>query len=159
MASPPEEASGAPSIQRLFHEENRAMCTFKISMAALLASLVCLISVPLSAQQPTVAPLMTKELTDIPGKEVLMLMVEFAPGGADPIHRHNAHGFIYVLEGSVVMQVKGGKQVTLKAGQTFYEGPDDVHLVGRNASSTRPAKLLAVLLKDKGTPALVPVNE
>ncbi len=135
------------------------MGTFKISMAALLASLLCLISVPLSAQHPTVAPLMTKELTDIPGKEVLLLTVEFAPGGADPIHRHNAHGFIYVLEGSVVMQVKGGKQVTLKAGQTFYEGPDDVHLVGRNASSTRPAKLLAVLLKDKGTPALVPVNE
>jgi quercetin dioxygenase-like cupin family protein len=159
MASPPEEASGAPSIRRLFHQENRAMCTFKISMAALLASLLCLISVPLSAQQPTVAPVMTKELTDIPGKEVLMLTVEFAPGGADPVHRHNAHGFIYVLEGSVVMQVKGGKPVTLTAGQTFYEGSDDVHIVGRNASSTRPAKLLAVLLKNKGAPALVLVNE
>jgi quercetin dioxygenase-like cupin family protein len=133
--------------------------TFKISIASLLASLLCLISVPLSAQHPTVAPVMTKELTDIPGKEVLMLTVEFAPGGADPVHRHNAHGVIYVLEGSVVMQVKGGKPVTLAAGQTFYEGPDDVHVVGRNASSTRPAKLLAVLLKDKGTPALVPVNE
>jgi quercetin dioxygenase-like cupin family protein len=133
--------------------------TFKIFMAALLASLLCLISIPLSAQQPTVAPLMTKELMDIPGKEVLMLMVEFAPGGADPVHRHDAHGFIYVLEGSVVMQVKEGKPVTLKAGQTFYEGPDDVHIVGRNASSTRPAKLLAVLLKNKGAPALVPVNE
>jgi quercetin dioxygenase-like cupin family protein len=132
--------------------------TFTISMAALLASLLCLIGVPLSAQQPTVAPLMTKELPDIPGKEVLMLMVEFAPGGADPIHRHDAHGFIYVLEGSVVMQVKGGKPVTLKAGQTFYEGPDDVHVVGRNASNTRPAKVLAVLLKDKGAPALVPVQ-
>jgi quercetin dioxygenase-like cupin family protein len=135
------------------------VCTFKISIASLLASLLCLISVPLSAQHPTVAPVMTKELTDIPGKEVLMLTVEFAPGGADPVHRHNAHGVIYVLEGSVVMQVKGGKPVTLAAGQTFYEGPDDVHVVGRNASSTRPAKLLAVLLKDKGTPALVPVNE
>jgi quercetin dioxygenase-like cupin family protein len=135
------------------------VCTFKISIASPLASLLCLISVPLSAQHPTVAPVMTKELTDIPAKEVLMLTVEFAPGGADPVHRHNAHGFIYVLEGSVVMQVKGGKPVTLAAGQTFYEGPDDVHVVGRNASSTRPAKLLAVLLKDKGTPALVPVNE
>jgi quercetin dioxygenase-like cupin family protein len=135
------------------------VATFKISMAAFLASLLCLISVPLSAQEPTVAPLMTKELTDIPGKEVLMLSVEFAPGGADPIHRHNAHGFIYVLEGSVVMQVKGGKPVTLMAGQTFYEGPDDVHIVGRNASSTRPAKLLAVLVKDKGAPALVPATE
>src|SRR2546426_1075961 len=128
-------------------------------MAALLASLLCLISVPLSAQQPTVVPLLTKELTDIPGKEVLMLTVEFAPGGADPIHRHNAHGFIYVLEGSVVMQVKGGRPVTLTAGQTFYEGPEDVHIVGRNASHTRPAKLLAILVKDKGTPALVLVNE
>jgi quercetin dioxygenase-like cupin family protein len=134
------------------------VCTFKISMPALLASLLCLISVPLSAQHPTVAPLMTTELTDIPGKEVLMLTVAFAPGGADPVHRHNAHGFIYVLEGSVVMQVKGGKPVTLTAGQTFYEGPDDVHIVGRNASSTRPAKLLAVLLKDKGAPALVPIQ-
>jgi quercetin dioxygenase-like cupin family protein len=128
-------------------------------MAALLAGLLCLSSVPLSAQHPTVTPVMTKELTHIPGKEVLMLTVEFAPGGADPIHRHNAHGFIYVLEGSVVMQVKGGKPVTLTAGQTFYEGPDDVHIVGRNASSTRPAKLLAVLVKDKGAPALVPVDE
>jgi quercetin dioxygenase-like cupin family protein len=136
------------------------MCTFKISMAAaFLASLLCLISVPLSAQHPTVAPLMTKELPDMPRKEVLLLAVEFAPGGADPIHRHDAHGFIYVLEGSVVMQVKGGKPVTLTAGQTFYEGPDDVHTVGRNASSTRPAKLLAVLLKNKGAPALVLVNE
>ena len=135
------------------------MCTFKISMAAFLASLLCLISVPLSAQHPTVAPLMTKELTDMPRKEVLLLAVEFAPGGADPIHRHDAHGFIYVLEGSVVMQVKGGKPVTLTAGQTFYEGPDDVHIVGRNASSTRPAKLLAVLLKNKGAPALVLVND
>src|SRR5690349_1787988 len=126
------------------------MSTFKISTPALLASLLCLVSGPLSAQHPTVAPLMTKELTDIPGKEVLMLTVEFTPGGADPIHRHNAHGFIYVLEGSIVMQVKGREPVTLTAGQTFYEGPDDVHIVGRNASSTRPARLLAILLKNKG---------
>ena len=135
------------------------MCTFKIPTAAVLSGLLCLISVPLSAQHPTVAPLMTKELKDLPGKEALMLTVEFAPGGADPIHRHNAHGLIYVLEGSVVMQVKGGKPVTLTAGQTFYEGPDDVHLVGRNASSTRPAKLLAVLLKNQGAPPLVLVDE
>jgi quercetin dioxygenase-like cupin family protein len=101
---------------------------------------------------------MTKALTDIPGKEVLMLTVEFPPGAADPVHRHNADGFVYVLEGSVVMQVKGGKQVTLTRGQTFYEGPEDVHVVGRNASRTRPAKILAVLVKDKGTPAVVPVQ-
>jgi len=79
-------------------------------------------------------------------------------GNTDPIHRHNAHGFIYVLEGSVVMQVKGGKQVTLTPGQTFYEGPDDVHVVGRNASSTQPAKLLVFLVKDKDAPVLIPIK-
>lgn len=135
------------------------MCTSKISMAALLASLLCLISVPLSAQEPKVAPVMTKELTDIPGKEVLVLTVEYAPGGADSIHRHNADALVYVLEGSVVEQVKGGRPVTLTAGQTFYEGPEDIHIVGRNASHTRPAKLLAILVKNKGAPALVPVKQ
>jgi quercetin dioxygenase-like cupin family protein len=110
------------------------------------------------AQQPDVVTVMSKELTDIPGKEVVMLTVEFPPGGSDPVHRHDAHGFIYVLEGSVVMQVEGGTAVTLAPGQTFYEGPDDVHVVGRNASTTRPAKLLAILVKDKGAPILVPVK-
>jgi len=113
----------------------------------------------LTAQQAEVTPLMTKELVDMPGKEALMLTVVYPPGGADPVHRHNAHGFIYVLEGSVVMQVKGGKPVTLTAGQTFYEGPDDIHVVGRSASSTKPAKLLVLLLKNKGAPALVPVTQ
>jgi quercetin dioxygenase-like cupin family protein len=101
---------------------------------------------------------MSKDLKDIPGKEVSMITVEFPPGGKDPIHRHDAHGFIYVLEGSVVMQVKGGKEVTLTPGQTFYEGPDDVHTVGRNASNTKPAKILAVLVKGKGAPLLTPVE-
>lgn len=101
------------------------------------------------AQQPKVTSLMSKDLTDIPGKEGLMITVENAPGGSDPIHRHNAHGLIYVLEGSVVMQVKGGKQMTLTPGQTFYEGPNDVHVVGRNASSTKPAKFLVFLVKDR----------
>ena len=87
-----------------------------------------------------------------------MLMVEHAPGGSSAVHRHNAQAFVYVLEGSVVEQVKGGKQVTLTPGQTFYEGPDDVHVVGRNASSTKPAKFLVVLIKDKGAPALVPAQ-
>ncbi len=87
-----------------------------------------------------------------------MMTVEHAPGGSDPVHRHNAHAFVYVLEGSVVMQVKGGKQVTLTPGQTFYEGPADVHVVGRNASNTKPAKFLVFLVKDKGAPALVPVE-
>jgi quercetin dioxygenase-like cupin family protein len=107
-----------------------------------------------SAHEVTVAPLMSKELIDIPGKEGLVITVEYPPGGADPVHRHNAHGFIYVLEGSVVMQVKGGKEVTLTPGQTFYEGPDDIHTVGRNASSTKPAKFLVVLIKEKGAEVL-----
>ncbi|HEU4682907.1 MAG TPA: cupin domain-containing protein [Nitrospira sp.] len=105
-----------------------------------------------------VTPLITKDLPDIPGKEIMMITVEKAPAGADPIHRHNAHGLIYVLEGSIVMQVEGGKEVTLTPGQTFYEGPTDIHVVGRNASSTKPVKFLVFLLKDKGAPVLVPVK-
>ena len=134
------------------------MRTFKISVTAFLTGLLCVIGVPLRAQEPKVAQLMQKELSDIPGKEVLMLTVEWPPSGADPVHRHNADGFIYVLEGSVVMQVKGGQPVTLTAGQTFYEGPQDIHAVGRNASKTQPAKILVLLLKDKGAPAVVPAE-
>ena len=121
----------------------------------LLASLVVYTAL---AEEAKVTPLLSKELKESPGKEGLMLVVEYPPGNSDPIHRHNAHGFIYVLEGSVVMQVKGGKQVTLTAGQTFYEGPDDVHVVGRNASRTRPAKLLVFLVKDQGAPVFVPAQ-
>jgi len=110
------------------------------------------------AQEPSVTPLMSKDLTDRPGKEVLMIIVEYPPGGSDPVHRHNAHGFLYVLEGSVVMQVKGGKEITLTPGESFYEGPDDVHVVGRNASGTKPAKFLVFLIKDKGAPVLVPME-
>ncbi len=110
-----------------------------------------------AGQQATVTQLMSKDLPELPGKEVLMITVEYHPGGTDPIHRHNAHAYIYVLEGSIVMQVKGGKEVTLTPGQTFYEGPDDIHLVGRNASSTKPAKFLVFFVKDKGAPVLVPV--
>jgi quercetin dioxygenase-like cupin family protein len=111
------------------------------------------------AQEAKVTSLMSKDLTEIPGREVSMITVEYAPGGADPIHRHNALAFVYVLEGSIVMQVKGGKEVTLTPGQTFYEGPDDVHVIGRNASSTKPAKFLVFLVKEKGAPVLVPVPE
>src|SRR5258705_6159398 len=110
------------------------------------------------AQEAKVTSLMSKDLTEIPGREVLMITVEYAPGGADPIHRHNAHAFVYVLEGSIVMQVKGGKEVTLTPGQTFYEGPDDVNVVGRNSSRTKPAKFLVFLVKDKGAPVVVPAN-
>jgi len=112
----------------------------------------------LIAQEAKVTPLLSKDLTDIPGKEGLMIAVEYPPGSSDPVHRHNAHGFIYVLEGSIVMQVRGGKEVTLTAGQTFYEGPDDVHVVGRNASKTEPAKFIVFLVKEKGAPVLIPTN-
>jgi quercetin dioxygenase-like cupin family protein len=107
---------------------------------------------------PAVKALMNKTLEDYPGKEVLMLTVDFPPGAVDPLHRHDAHGFIYVLEGSIVMGVKGGKEQTLGPGQTFYEGPHDVHTVGRNASKTQPAKFVVFLLKDKGKPAVIPVK-
>ena len=120
--------------------------------------LLCLMTGTAIAQQPKVTSLMSKDLTENPGREALMITVEYPPGSSDPIHRHNAHALVYVLEGSVVMQVKGGKQVTLTPGQTFYEGPDDVHVVGRNASSTKPAKFLVVLIKDKGAPVLVPAE-
>jgi quercetin dioxygenase-like cupin family protein len=129
-----------------------------IPLAGLVAVLLCVAAGRLTAQQNTVTELMTKELADIPGKEALMVTVVYPPGGGDPVHRHNAHAFVYVLEGSAVMQLKGGKEVTVPAGQTFYEGPDDVHLVGRSASSTRPAKLLVLLVKNKGAPVLVPVQ-
>jgi quercetin dioxygenase-like cupin family protein len=88
-----------------------------------------------------------------------MLTVDFPPGAVDPLHRHDAHGFIYVLEGSIVMGVKGGREQTLGPGQTFYEGPHDVHTVGRNASKTQPAKFVVFLLKDKGKPAVIPVKQ
>lgn len=108
--------------------------------------------------QAVVAPLLEKALKDYPGKEVQMITVEYPPGSVDPVHRHNAHAFVYVLEGSVIMGVRGGKTVTLTPGQTFYEGPDDVHTVGRNASSTKPAKFVVFLIKDQGAPILTPVN-
>jgi quercetin dioxygenase-like cupin family protein len=101
---------------------------------------------------------MSKPLTDIPGKEGLVLLVTYPPGSADEIHRHNAHAFVYVLEGSIVMQLRGAEPVTLKAGETFYEGPDDVHIVGRNASDSEPAKFVVVLVKKQGAPAVIPVK-
>jgi quercetin dioxygenase-like cupin family protein len=113
---------------------------------------------PLIAQDAKVTSLMLKPLPDIPGKELLMITVEYPPGSHDPVHRHNAHAFIYVLEGSIVMGVNGEKPVTLTAGQTFYEGPNDIHTVGRNASKTTPAKFLVFLLKDKRSPVLIPVK-
>ena len=112
-----------------------------------------------AAQEPAkVTTLFSRDLPDMPGKEGAMLIVEYAPGAEDPVHRHNAHAFVYVLEGSVVMQVKGAEAVTLHPGQTFYEGPNDIHLVSRNASKTDPAKFLVVFVKNKGAPILTPVE-
>ena len=127
---------------------------------------LCLMPGTLMAQQPAgqapqaaVTSLTSKDLPEFPGKEVLMITVDYPPGSVDPIHRHNAHAFVYVLEGSIIMQVKGGKEVTLTPGQTFYEGPDDVHVVGRNASKTEPAKFVVFFIKNKGAPVLVPAPE
>src|SRR5262245_35243240 len=111
--------------------------------------LVSLISDTLVAQEAKVAPLMSKDLTECPGKEGVMITVVYPPGHSDEIHRHNAYAFVYVVEGSVVMQVRGGKEITLTPGQTFYEGPDDVHIVGRNRSKTEPAKFVVFLVKGK----------
>ena len=120
--------------------------------------LVCLMSTTLVAQEAKVTQLMSKDLTECPGKEGVMITVEYPPGHSDEIHRHNAYTFVYVVEGSVVMQVRGGKEITLTPGQTFYEGPNDVHIVGRNASQIKPAKFVVFFVKDKGAPILVPAK-
>ncbi len=111
-----------------------------------------------AAKEAKVTPLFSKDLPDVPGKEGLMITVVYPPGWSDPIHRHNADAFVYVLEGEIVMQLRGGKEVTLTPGQTFYEGPSDIHVVGRNASKTRPAKFVVVLVKDKGAPVSIPAK-
>jgi quercetin dioxygenase-like cupin family protein len=119
---------------------------------------VFLIAGALGAQEAQVTPLMSKDLPECPGKEGLMITVVYPPGASDAIHRHNAHAFVYVLEGTIVMQVKGGKEITLTPGQSFYEGPNDIHVVGRNASTTKPAKFLVLLVKNKDAPVLIPVK-
>jgi len=129
-----------------------------MSIAKLILMLVCLMPVAIGPKEGEVTPLLSKDLTDLPGKEGVMITVKYPPGASDAIHRHNADVFVYVLEGSIVMQVRGGKEVTLTPGQTFYEGPSDVHVVSRNASQTKPAKFVVLLIKDKATPILVPAN-
>jgi quercetin dioxygenase-like cupin family protein len=129
-----------------------------MTFTKLILALACLMPGTLIAQEAQVTPLMSKDLTDLPGKEGLMITVVYPPGSSDPIHRHNAHAFVYVLEGSIVMQVRGGKEMTLTPGQTFYEGPNDVHIIGRNASKTQPAKFVVFLVKDKDAPVVIPAN-
>ena len=129
-----------------------------MTITKLILILGCLTAVTAATvedKEAKVTPLFSKDLPEAPGKEGMMITVEYPPGSSDPIHRHNAHGFIYLLEGSIIMQVRGGEEVTLTPGQTFYEGPEDVHVVGRNASQTKPAKFVVFFLKDKGAPVLV----
>ena len=138
-----------------------AVTVFSLSLAGgaawvlVTSFIVGLTSTP---QDATVTPLLSKDLSHADGTELSMITVEYAPGGSDPVHTHHAQALVYVLEGSVVMQVRGGEPVTLTPGETFYEGPDDVHVVGRNASQTAPARFLVFLVKDKDAPILTPVN-
>ncbi|HMM77983.1 MAG TPA: cupin domain-containing protein [Gammaproteobacteria bacterium] len=129
-----------------------------IIFAALLWSIAGAAGAQQTAPPARVTPLMTRTLPEYPGKEAVLIGVEYPPGGQDPVHRHHAHGFVYVLEGSIVMGVRGREPVTLTPGQTFYEGPHDVHTIGRNASLTEPARFLVFLLKDSGEPLLTPVH-
>jgi quercetin dioxygenase-like cupin family protein len=129
-----------------------------MTFTKLVLAMAFLMSGTLLAQEAKVTQLMAKDLANLPGKEGVMITVEYPPGASDPVHRHNAHAFVYVLEGEIVMQVRGGKEMVLKPGQTFYEGPDDVHVVGRNASKTKPAKFVVFLVKNKGAPVLVPTK-
>jgi quercetin dioxygenase-like cupin family protein len=136
----------------------RSMKLWYFVLALNLSIGLCLTSGTATAQEAIVKSLMSKDLKDFPGKEGLMIAVEYPPGATDPMHRHNAHAFVYVLEGSIVMQLKGGKEVTLTRGQTFYEGPDDVHIVGRSADKSKPAKFVVFLVKNKDAPVFVPVK-
>ncbi|MBP0638742.1 cupin domain-containing protein [Cupriavidus sp. AcVe19-6a] len=126
--------------------------------ASLMLSCLMAAQPAVAAPEAKVTPLRTEPLPEYPGKEAEMIIVEYPPGSADPVHRHDAHAFVYVLEGSIVMALKGGKEVTLKPGDTFHEGPNDIHTVGRNASSTQPARFVVLLIKNKGAPILTPVK-
>lgn len=145
----------------MFQNHAFASRTSKFVKTAVVVSTVAfgLLARPaVAAPEPIVTPLMTKEFGDIPGKEGLVLSVVYPPGAVEHVHRHDAHAFVYVLEGSIVMGVKGSKEVTLTPGQTFYEGPNDIHTVGRNASATKPAKFVVVLVKDQGVAPVLPVK-
>ena len=112
----------------------------------------------LMAESGVVKSLLSKDLAGAPEREVSMITVEYPPGASSPVHTHHAQAMVYVLEGSIVMQVRGGAAVTLSPGQTWYEGPDDVHVVSRNASNSTPAKYLVFMVKDKGAPILTTVE-
>jgi quercetin dioxygenase-like cupin family protein len=140
------------------HTHHRLVRPRHIVFILLLSLGLCFKATTLLAQEKGIRTLMSKIMKDVSGKEGLLLTVDYPPGGSTPIHRHNAHAFVYVLEGSIVMQLKGGKEVTLKPGETFYEGPNDIHIVSRNASNTEPAKYVVFLVKENGAPVLIPVK-
>jgi quercetin dioxygenase-like cupin family protein len=130
--------------------------SYRIAIQAALVVMLCLLAASTMAEDAKINPLMTKDLSGLNGKEGTMLLVEYPPGGSSDKHKHNAHTFVYVLEGSILMQVEGGEAVTLGPGQTFYESPDDIHAVSKNASDSQPAKFLVFFVKEKGAPVLVP---
>jgi len=150
----PQLIDSAEQCQDLIKKSVRGRIKSLVTIAALSLGAFVSASAQPAAAQAEVQPVLSKDLGDLPGKEGLLLRVTYPPGSADQVHRHDAHGFVYVEEGSVVMQVRGGQPVTLQAGQGFYEGPNDVHVVGRNASKTKPAKLVVFLVKNKGAPVL-----
>jgi len=138
--------------------EGKEASMIRYRLAAVLIGMMALLTAPAMAEGPKVTPLMKKDLAGLPDKEGVMLTVEYAPGASSSKHRHNAHTFVYVLEGAIVMQVEGGETVRLRPGQTFYESPTDIHIVSKNASDSQPAKFLVVFVKDQGAPPNVPVQ-
>ena len=148
-----------PKTQR--RTGSRSLWAMAVLMASILVPTTALIAqqavTPPTAQE-TITTLATKDLAGVPGEEVLMYTVDFPPGFSSPVHRHNAQVSVYVLEGSVVMQVRGQKELTLGPGQSFYEDPNDIHIVSRNASSTKPAKFLVFLINKKGAPLVIPAK-
>jgi quercetin dioxygenase-like cupin family protein len=145
----PRRTSSKPMLALVFLMASTLMTT---------TTLVAQKTVTPPTAHETITPLITKDLAGSAGKQVLMYTVDFPPGFSSPIHRHNAQVFVYVLEGSVTMQVRGGKELTLGPGQTFYEDPSDIHVVSRNASGTESAKFLVCLINKKGASLVIPAK-
>ena len=153
----PDTYKALSGLETYLHGGGRRVSSKPMLVLAFLITSTLIIISPLMAQE-TITPLMSHALAEVSGKEVLMYTVGFPPGFSSPVHRHNAQVSLYVLEGSVVMQVKGGKEITLRPGQSFYESPNDIHVVSRNASNTKPAKFLVFLIKKKGAPLVIPAK-
>jgi quercetin dioxygenase-like cupin family protein len=153
----PDTYKALSGLETYLHGGGRRVSSKPMLVLAFLITSTLIIISPLMAQE-TITPLMSHALAEVSGKEVLMYTVGFPPGFSSPVHRHNAQVSLYVLEGSVVMQVKGGKEITLRPGQSFYESPNDIHVVSRNASNTKSAKFLVFLIKKKGAPLVAPAK-